>query len=208
VAKSRKKSRRTKAQRNAPAAVIGLSGALQAVSGWLSEAEVDFAVVGGVAASLHGRPRVTKDVDVVAIAENDRWPELVKKAEDWGLRPRIDDALEFARTTRVLLLMHEPTRIEVDLSFGMLPFENELVRRAEIRKVNRIRFPLASAEDIIVMKALALRPRDVADIESIVELSQELDLDRVRSTVAQLSEALESDDHLSRLDEILRRARP
>jgi hypothetical protein len=146
-------------------------------------------------------------VDVVAIAESDRWPELVEKAEDWGIRPRVHDALEFARTTRVLLLVHEPTRIEVDLSFGMLPFEKDLVQRAEIRQVQRMRFPLASAEDIIIMKALALRPRDVADIESIVELSPDLDLDRVRSTVAQLSEALEGEDYVARLEEILRHAR-
>jgi hypothetical protein len=107
----------------------------------------------------------------------------------------------------VLLLVHEPTRIEVDLSFGMLPFEKDLVQRAEIRQVQRMRFPLASAEDIIIMKALALRPRDVADIESIVELSPDLDLDRVRSTVAQLSEALEGEDYVARLEEILRHAR-
>lgn len=57
------------------------------------------------------------------------------------------------------------------------------------------------------MKALALRPRDVGDVEGIVESKVDLDFGRIRSTLAQLSAALESDDHVSRLDEILRAVR-
>jgi len=90
----------------------------------------------------------------------------------------------------VLLLLREPTGIEVDLSFGMLPFESELVARARQHTVKNVLFPVAPPEDIIVMKALALRPRDVADIEGIVESVERLDLARVRATVALLSERL------------------
>ena len=205
MAKAHRPARRKKVKRKALPALVGLSEALSAVSGWLSAANVGFAIVGGLAASLHGRPRVTKDVDVVVIAEDDQWVPLLKRAAKWRLVPRIDDALEFAKTTRVLLLKHEPTRIEVDVSFGMLPFEVELVSRAESTKIGQLRFPLASAEDIVVMKALALRPRDVADIEGIVESVKSLDLARIRATVAQLSAALETEDHPSRLEEILRR---
>lgn len=42
-----------------------------------------------------------------------------------------------------------------------------------------------------MIKALALRPRDVSDIEGIVESNVELDLGRIRSTLSQLSAALE-----------------
>lgn len=190
----------------ARAALGGLTEALRAVSAWLTAAKVDFAVVGGVAASLHGKPRVTKDVDVVALADDATWGGLVTVAAAHGIFPRIDEALEFAKNTRVLLLVHRPSKIEIDLSLGMLPFESELVHRARAVDVGEVRFPLATPEDVIVMKALALRPRDVADIEGIVESNAELDLERVRSTLSQLSAELESDDHLSRLDEILRSA--
>jgi predicted nucleotidyltransferase len=186
----------------------GLLEALRAVSGWLSENHVAFAVVGGVAASLHGRPRVTKDVDLVAIADERVWRELVKRAAERQIRPRIKDALDFARTTRVLLLEHRPTRIEIDLSFGMLPFELELVKRASTKIVKGLRFPLASAEDIVVMKALALRPRDVADIEGILETLPKLDLKRVRTTVRELSAGLETDDHAAAFEAILKKVGP
>ncbi len=183
----------------------GLLGALSAVSQWLTAEGVPFAIIGGVAASLHGKPRVTKDVDVVALADERNWDLLLKQAAKFGVRPRISEALEFAKTTRVLLLVHEPTGIEVDLSFGMLPFEAELVARARQHTVKNVLFPVATPEDIIVMKALALRPRDVADIEGIVESVEGLDLARVRATVALLSGALETEDHAAVLEQILKR---
>ncbi len=193
--------------RRAPAVPGGLTEAIRAVSAWLSDAGVGFAIVGGVAASLHGRPRVTKDVDVVVITEDDSWDRLLALGAQHGLHPRIPDALEFARTTRVLLLVHRPSHIEVDVSFGMLPFEAEVVQRAAMKDVGPVRFPLASPEDIVIMKALAMRPRDVADIEGILDSVPDLDLARVREVVSRLSAALETDDHLARLDEIVRGTR-
>jgi len=103
----------------------------------------------------------------------------------------------------VLLLVHKSSGIEIDLSFGMLPFEQEVVERAESRTVKKVSFALATAEDIVVMKALALRPRDIADIEGILESVPNLDLERIRRTVSQLSQALEGEDHLSRLEAVV-----
>lgn len=201
-------SRRSPAGPGAPRrrspALGGLTEALRAVDAWLAGANVDFAIVGGVAASLHGKPRLTKDVDVVVLADDAAWRPLVDRAAGHGICPRIDDALEFAKNTRVLLLAHRPSKIEVDLSFGMLPFESELVRRARIVQVGPVSFPLATAEDVVVMKALALRPRDVADIEGIVESNVDLDVARIRANLSQLSQALESEDHVARFDAILR----
>jgi len=107
MANQRKRPRKAPSP-SSPASLGGLTAALRAVSAWLVAAEVDFAVVGGVAASLHGNPRVTKDVDVVALADESTWEALVEKAAGHGLFPRIDDPLGFARNTRVLHLVHCP----------------------------------------------------------------------------------------------------
>ncbi len=181
----------------------GLLAAIRAATTWLAAAEVPHAIIGGVAASLHGKPRVTKDVDLVALAEDRTWSSLLDSARKHNIQPRIQAPLDFARTTRVLLLVHKPSGIEIDLSFGMLPFEREVVERAEPRTVKKVSFALATAEDIVVMKALALRPRDIADIEGILESVPNLDLQRVRSTVSQLSQALEGEDHLARLETVV-----
>jgi hypothetical protein len=46
-----------------------LLSAIAAATRWLEEAEVSAAVIGGVVASLVGRLRVTKDVDLLAVAQ-------------------------------------------------------------------------------------------------------------------------------------------
>lgn len=192
-----------------PAARVAgpLLAAIAGATRWLEDAYVPAAVVGGVASSLLGQPRVTKDVDFLALASESLWPELLKSGQVHGIQPRVDDALEFARTTRVLLLSHRPSGVELDVSFAGLPFERELIERATVKTVKGVSFRVARAEDILIMKALALRPRDVADIEGILTVVGELDLDRVKATIAEFCAALEADDFSSEFDRILRRSR-
>lgn len=52
-------------------------------------------------------------------------------------------------------------------------------------------------------RSTARRPRDIADIEGIVECVPNLDLTRVRANLSQLSAALEGEDHLARLESII-----
>jgi hypothetical protein len=78
----------------APARVPGpLFQALAAVTAWLRQADVPAAVIGGVAASLLGRPRVTKDVDLVALVEDADVPGLLSSGTQHGIAPRAADAV-------------------------------------------------------------------------------------------------------------------
>lgn len=181
--------------------------AIAAAQAWLDAQGVPAAVVGGVAASLLGRPRVTKDVDLVALVAESEWPSLLEAGRRLGFEQRAADALAFARVSRVLLLKHTPTQIELDLSFAGLPFEIEMIERATPHTVRGTTFRVASPEDIVVMKALALRPRDIADIEAIIELHPELDLARVRRLLKDFTEALETDDFAAEFERILARSR-
>ena len=63
-------------------------------------------VIGGVAASLLGQPRLTADLDAVIILDVAELPHLLEAAIQEGLIPRISDAEAFARQNRVLLLRH------------------------------------------------------------------------------------------------------
>jgi predicted nucleotidyltransferase len=190
-----------------PSPVPGpLLQAIGAVTAWLREAEVPAAVIGGVAASLLGRARVTKDVDlVVALAEEGELPQFLALAKQHGITPRTVDAVDFAKVSRVLLLRHEPSGIEIDISMASLPFERELIERAVERTIRGIVFRVATAEDLIVMKAIALRPRDVADIEALLDMHPQLDLERIRSFLRAFTEALETDDFAAEFERLLAR---
>jgi len=181
--------------------------AIGAVTSWLRDADVPGAIIGGVAASLLARPRVTKDVDLVVALPDDELPRFLALGKHYGITPRTADAVDFAKVSRVLLLRHEPSGIEIDLSLASLPFEREVIERAVERTIRGVAFRVATAEDLIVMKAIALRPRDVADIEALLDTHPHLDLERVRAFLQAFTEALETDDFAGEFERVLARQR-
>jgi hypothetical protein len=72
------------------------------ISRWLKATRTDAVLVGGVEVSLLSRPRFTQDVDALAWVRDEDWEALVAAAAAYGIVPRIDDPLAFARRTRVL----------------------------------------------------------------------------------------------------------
>ena len=167
---------------------------------WLKSQRVRGVVIGGVAASLLGRPRTTQDIDVLILLTAERWRDFLANGKRYGFIPRIKDALAFVEENRVLLLRHRPSNISVDISLGALPFEEEVVQRATTKKAFGIKVPLPTPEDLIIMKSVAHRPRDIADIESILNANPRCDLKRVRRWVKEFSLALEMPELLEDLE--------
>jgi hypothetical protein len=64
---------------------------------------------------------------------------------------------------------------------------------------------VATPEDLLVMKLIASRAQDLADIESILSIERHLDLDRVRSYVKLFSIALEAPEMREQLEKLLAR---
>jgi predicted nucleotidyltransferase len=147
-------------------------------------------IIGGIAASLLGRPRLTADLDAVILISIDELPGLFVVTRNEGLIPRISDAETFARQHRVLLLQHDSSKINVDLSLGILPFETEMVDRGEIFSVGGIQVRLPTPEDLIILKAIAHRPKDLSDISSIADVHPNIDKERIRFWVQQFGEVL------------------
>ena len=107
----------------------------------------------------------------------------------FGYCPRLADALAFAARARVLLMRHEPSGVDVDIMFGALRFEEEAVARRTFVSVAGMSLPLPRPEDLIVMKAVAHRPRDLTDIEAILDAHPGLDVEQVRRWVREFTQA-------------------
>ncbi len=162
-------------------------------------------VIGGLAASLLGRPRVTRDVDALVLLAENQWPTFVEAGKEFGFLPRIADVLVFARESRVLLLRHEPTGIDVDVALGALPFEEEAVARAAKITIADVTIPLPTPEDLIIMKAVAGRDQDWLDIDGVLAAHPSLDVRRVRRWVRSFADALEMPELFSDLEKRLPR---
>ena len=148
-------------------------------------------VIGGIAASLLGEPRLTADIDAVIVLSIDDVAQLIKVASEEGISPRVPDAEAFARRSRVLLLQHETSGVEVDISMGVLPFEIEAAERGKVYQIGPLRVRLPTPEDFIVQKAVAHRPRDLADIKAVIARHPELDWQRIEYWVQQFADVLE-----------------
>lgn len=75
-----------------------------------------------------------------------------------------------------------------------------------VHKLGRIRIPLPRPEDLVVMKAIAHRPRDAADIEALLDAHEDLDMTRIVRIVDEFASVLEAPELLTDLERILRRA--
>ena len=144
-----------------PALLGGLTRELQAHG-------LPFMLIGGQAVLVHGRPRLTDDIDVTLGVDVTRLPDLLAVCAALGLRPLPEDPARFAEETAVLPAQDTASGIRVDFIFSTTAYERQAIDRALRVDLLGVSVPFASAEDLILHKLFAGRPRDHEDAVSVV----------------------------------------
>ena len=162
-------------------------------------------IIGGIAVGLLGKPRYTADVDAMFLLSTQDIPQFLESAREENIIPRVQNVEEFARKTRVLLLKHIPTNTEIDISLGVLLFEEEMVERGSVKSFANLSARLPTPEDLIIMKAIAHRPKDLEDIRTIVDNNPNLDIARIEKWVRDFAEVMETPDLWKQIEGILKR---
>jgi hypothetical protein len=181
--------------------------ALVDLMNWLDASNMPSMVIGGVAASVLGRPRLTQDVDALAILPEGEWASAVSTAARHGILPRIDNPLEFALRSRVLLMRHVESGIDVDVTFGGLTFERTAIDNSKMHDIGGVRLRLPRVEDLLVMKAVARRPKDLQDMEGLLAAHPEANLATVRQWVSEFAAAMSTADMLLDFDNLVARSK-
>jgi predicted nucleotidyltransferase len=181
----------------------GLLRVLASLAEWFKDQHVSYAIIGGAAIGFLAQPRATQDIDAVTWLDLSETDGFVKSGARFGFFPRISDPIEFALKSRVLLLQHNQTKIDVDISLGALPFEQEMIERAIEFTTPELTVQVATPEDLIITKAVAHRKRDLLDIDNLVSVYPNLDLARIRHWVGQFAAVLESPELISDLENLL-----
>ncbi len=169
---------------------------------FLEQHQIPYAMIGGLAASLRGEARSTADVDLVIGINVDEALTLIGNLANSPFQPLFAGVEEVVSQAFILPLRHRLTGIKVDLSLGMSGFERQLIARAESVEIGARSFQLATAEDLLVMKLLAGRPRDQQDARGIaVVQGQQLDWQYCSDTARQLGDAVGQDivSHVEKL---------
>ena len=60
----------------------------------ISQNDIDFIIVGGIAARLHGSTRLTQDIDIVPRLEKESWTTLIQTISQLNMQPRISETIE------------------------------------------------------------------------------------------------------------------
>ncbi len=146
----------------------------------LTNAEVDYVLVGGLAVALQGYQRVTLDVDVVLAMDEANLQRFIAAAQSAGLRPGIPIPLEALMQPALIEQWHrekgmlafslrtcEAKALTLDvLVKPVVPFA-QLRRDATMVKVGSLDVPVASIAHLIEMKSGTGRSKDQIDIEEL-----------------------------------------
>ncbi len=165
----------------------------------LKQAGIPHAIGGAIAYGFWGNPRGTRDVDLNVFVPADEAATAIDVLTQFGLRIDKDSALASARDRGDARGYHED--LPVDLFFISIPLHESAARRTV--RVDLLGHDVAvlSPEDLIVLKLLFFRGKDVVDIERVVAVQgQRLDRDYVRRWLVDC--VGESDPRVERWDRL------
>lgn len=149
----------------------------------LDQHDVRYVLVGGVAARLHGSPSLTEDIDLTPDRSTDNLRRLAAALDELGARLAVPDReqgleVPLDENTFSSPVMKFTTRAgEIDIVLepaGVGGFERLEPNAVEF-EVFDIHIKVAALDDIITSKEAASRPKDLAQLEILRELRQQLD---------------------------------
>jgi len=148
----------------------------------LEDHGVDYVVIGGLAASLHGSTSVTDDTDVCYGRSDENLERLAGALAEMDARLRgVQDEVPFILDAKTLKAGQNFT---FATEFGSLDCLgrpagvegfDELVRNAVWMDLSGVRVRVCSLADLISMKRAAGRPVDLRELEILGALEEEID---------------------------------
>ena len=159
----------------------------------LERAGIPYMVIGGQAVQLYGEPRLTRDIDLTLGLGSDGLDRVVAVCGRCDLKPLPADPPEFVRETMVLPALEERSGIRVDFVFSSTDYERQAIGRSIPVELGGVSVRFAAAEDVVIHKLVAGRPRDVEDVRSIVAKNPGLDRGYIEQWLGGFDRALDRD---------------
>lgn len=131
----------------------------------LNETETSYILVGGLAAGLIGEPRVTNDADFIIHINKKNLTTFLTTAERKGFKFDEKIVRETFDTRGVFRLHCSQLHIDfIKLSIGL---EKSAFKRKRNIKIMQRQVYIPRPEDLILLKLIAGRGRDLLDVENI-----------------------------------------
>jgi len=165
--------------------------ALAAICGELLQRGRRFALVGGLAVSVHADVRFTRAVDLVVLVADDSEAEaLTYQLSSAGYSAVASVEHETRHRLSTVRLM-SPSGVKVVRLFASSGVETEIVDSASLVDFGSAgQIPVANAEELLAMNVLSMtdtRLQDRIDAQRLLQLTPELDVARVRAHLARIT---------------------
>jgi len=151
----------------------------------LGRQKVRYMVIGGMAIVLHGIVRLTADLDIMIDLRRENVLKLVSAMENLGYTPRVPvDARDFADAEKRKTWIKEknmevfsffdpktPLHLVDVLVKEPLDFEEAYARKVTVEAAG-ILIPVVSIKDLITLKQIPKREKDLDDLKSLKKLER------------------------------------
>jgi len=157
---------------------------------FLNREQYKYLIIGGIAAGTLGEPRLTGDVDVDIMLDQEDVPDFLDKAKKDGFRISKKKCLRTAEQTGTFQIDYGD--FHVDFIIASTNFENQAFKRRKIFRLYGIKAFFPTPEDLILFKIIPGRKQDLLDAERVVlRHKKKLDIAYLQSWARKLCDQAE-----------------
>lgn len=151
----------------------------------LSDAQVRYVLIGGLAVQLHGFLRATFDIDLVLAMDDENLVRFIAVAKRYGLVPSMPVAIDSLRDAAQIDQWHREKGMlafalrepqiggsVVDVLVRPEPPFDRLMANAVAGELFGRTVHIASIDDLLAMKRMANRPKDQLDIAALEKIAR------------------------------------
>ncbi len=137
-----------------------------------NEARIKFCLIGGLAVGILAKPRATEDIDLLVLIDKENKEIIASLLRDNFEVIQDHDLMVFKQATiwRIVVrdaFTNDNGLVIIDLIFA----DNEIYKQAVMDvitiQIDKVDIPVVKPENLIKIKKLSNRPRDLLDIQDI-----------------------------------------
>ena len=127
---------------------------------------VKYLVIGGYAVSVHGYPRLTKDLDICIQISEGNAEKIIEVINEFGLSSLKLTKEDFMKADFITQLGNEPLRIDILNDLDAISFDDAWKNR-KVVTLSDVAINFIGLDELLIIKASAGRKQDIADIDKL-----------------------------------------
>jgi len=145
---------------------MALVDAYKKIVRFLNSSRYNYIIIGGIAASAIGEPRITADVDVDIVISKEDVPSFLGKATKAGFDVPLKKCLKSAEQVGVFQISFGD--YHVDFIIASTDLEVQACKRHKSIQLHGVKAFFPTAEDLILLKIIPGRDKDLLDAKGVI----------------------------------------